>query len=120
MVVQQAEIEQLLSLDHEQRHLEVKGPGRLNDRTLVGRVARATMAMGNLRDGGLVCIGIDDDKIAAMQPGLSATQLVDWSDFDNVSSAPSVRSDAPAEPRSSGHGHGLDLDQEVGGPGPAR
>lgn len=41
--------------------------------------------MGNLRDGGPVCIGIDDGQIAAMQPALAAAQLADWTDYDKVS-----------------------------------
>lgn len=93
--MQRAELEQLLALDHEQRHLEVKGPGGLSDKDFIGRVARAAMAMGNLRDGGLVCIGVDDDQIAAMQPGLDAGHLAEWSDFDNVSAALARYSDPP-------------------------
>lgn len=45
------------------------------------------MAMGNLRDGGLVCLGIDNTQIAAMAPGLSQTQLTAWSDFDDAHDA---------------------------------
>lgn len=90
-MVTQAELEQLLEL----RHLEVKAPGGLDDNVLVARVARAVMAMGNLRDGGLVCIGIDDGQIAAMRPGLTAAQLADWTDFDRVSAALGKYSDPP-------------------------
>lgn len=94
-MVSQAELEQLLELGHELRHFEVKGPGGLDDNVLVARVARAVMAMGNLRDGGLVCIGIDDGQIAEMMPGLSAEQLTDWTDFDKVSAALGKYSDPP-------------------------
>jgi len=94
-VVTQAELEHLLELGHELRHLEVKAPGGLDDNLLVARVARAVMAMGNLRDGGLVCVGIDDGQIAAMQPGLTAAQLADWTDFDRVSAALGKYSDPP-------------------------
>lgn len=94
-MVTQAELEQLLELGHELRHLEVKAPGGLDDNVLVARAARAVMAMGNLRDGGLVCIGIDDGQIAAMQPGLTAAQLADWTDFDKVSAALGKYSDPP-------------------------
>lgn len=94
-MVTQAELEQLLELGHELRHLEVKAPGGLDDNVLVARVARAVMAMGNLRDGGLVCIGIDDGQIAAMRPGLTAAQLADWTDFDRVSAALGKYSDPP-------------------------
>jgi len=94
-VVTQEELEQLLKLGHELRHLEVKAPGGLDDKVLVARVARAAMAMGNLRDGGLVVVGIDDGQIAAMQPGLNAAQLADWTDFDKVSAALGKYSDPP-------------------------
>jgi hypothetical protein len=94
-VVTEEELEQLLSLGHEFRHLEVKGPCGLGDKALVAKVARAVMAMGNLRDGGLVCIGIDDGQIAHMLPGLTADQLADWTDFDKVSAALGKYSDPP-------------------------
>ncbi len=94
-MVTQEELEQLLKLSHELRHLEVKAPGGLDDKVLVARVARAAMAMGNLRDGGLVIVGIDDGQLAAMQPGLNAAQLADWTDFDKVSAALGKYSDPP-------------------------
>lgn len=79
------EIEDLLAYNHEIQSFEVKGPGDVNDKPLVAKVARAVMAMGNLRDGGYVCVGIDDKQLQAMQPGLNSAQLAGWSDFDKVS-----------------------------------
>lgn len=79
------EIEQLLALGHEIRSFEVKGPGSLTDKAYCAKIARAAIAMGNLRDGGLICLGIDDTQMAAMQPGLGPPLLAEWSDFDNVS-----------------------------------
>lgn len=81
------DVEQLLALGHETRSFEVKAPGDLSDKAYCAKVARASMAMGNLRDGGVVCLGIDETQMAAMLPGLSQQQLQDWSDFDNVSDA---------------------------------
>jgi hypothetical protein len=46
-------VEQLLLLGHESRSFEVKGPGELKDKAFCAKVARAAMAMANLRDGGL-------------------------------------------------------------------
>src|SRR5262245_50662035 len=42
--------------------------------------------MGNIRDGGLVCIGIDEKHLSQMLPGLGQ-YLAEWSDFDDVSAA---------------------------------
>jgi hypothetical protein len=86
-VVTSTEVEEILALGHELRSFEVKGPGDLSDKAYCAKIARAAMAMGNLRDGGLVCLGIDDTQMAAMTPGLSQPQLADWSDYDNVHDA---------------------------------
>lgn len=81
----QQDVEDGLRLGRESRSFEVKGSGSITDKQYVARVARAVMAMGNLRDGGQVCLGIDDDQMAPMKPGLSPAQVVEWTDYDNVS-----------------------------------
>ncbi len=86
-------MESFLALGHELRAFEVKGPGSLRDRGFCAKVARAAMAMGNLRDGGLICIGIDESAIAQMQPGLTDEELASWSDHDEVSTQLSRLSD---------------------------
>lgn len=45
------------------------------------------MAMGNRRDGGVVCVGVDETQMQAMLPGLSVDQAAEWADFDNVADA---------------------------------
>ncbi|RYB88331.1 hypothetical protein EUA06_21485 [Nocardioides glacieisoli] len=97
-MVTQTELEALLAAGNEIRSFEVKGPGSpggLGDKAYVARIARAAMAMGNHRDGGLVVLGIDDKQMGAMVPGLGPTQLNEWSDYDNVSSALAKYSDPP-------------------------
>lgn len=94
-MVTSADVEEILSLGHELRSFEAKGPGDLSDKAYCAKVARAAMAMGNLRDGGMVCLGIDDSQLSSMMPGLSHQQLKDWSDYDNVSDALSRYSDPP-------------------------
>ncbi|MEV0610816.1 RNA-binding domain-containing protein [Polymorphospora rubra] len=89
------DVQQLLALGHEVRSFEVKGPGDLDDKAYCARVARAAIALGNLRDGGLICVGIDDTRMVDMLPGLSATQLSGWSDFDNVNDALARYADPP-------------------------
>lgn len=83
MVIQQ-DVEDSLRLGRESRSFEVKGSGGITDKHYVARVVRAVMAMGNLRDGGQVCLGIDDDQMATMNPGLSPAQVAEWTDYDNV------------------------------------
>ncbi|WP_109474816.1 helix-turn-helix domain-containing protein [Ornithinimicrobium cavernae] len=80
-------VEQRLTLGHEDRSFEVKGPLNLTDKAHRAKVARAAMAMGNLRDGGFICIGIDETRMREMLPGLDDTEFEQWSDFDNVSDA---------------------------------
>jgi hypothetical protein len=92
-VISADDVEGLLALGHELRAFEVKGPGALRDRAFCAKVARAAMAMGNLRDGGIVCIGVDKSDLARMQPGLTDEQLASWSDHDEVSTQLSRFSD---------------------------
>ncbi|KZF02229.1 hypothetical protein A2J03_29115 [Rhodococcus sp. EPR-157] len=94
-MIEQKDVEQQLALDHETRSFEVKGPRDFTDTSYVAKIARAAMAMGNLSDGGVVCLGIDDDRIREMKPGLTSAQAADWSDFDNVSAALAKYSDPP-------------------------
>jgi hypothetical protein len=96
-VVDAQTVEQMLALGHETRAFEVKRPARRTDKQYCAIVARAAMAMGNLRDGGLVCLGIDDDKVASMQPGLTPELVREWSDFDNVHAAVDRFSDPPVD-----------------------
>ena len=94
-MVDQQELEALLAPGHEIASFEVKGPGGLSDKAYTAKVARASMAMGNHRDGGLVCLGIDDKQMSQMTPGLNTDQLREWSDYDNVSAALARYSDPP-------------------------
>ncbi|OZF01008.1 hypothetical protein CH300_18745 [Rhodococcus sp. 15-1154-1] len=94
-MIEQKDVEQQLALDHETRSFEVKGPRDFTDTSYVAKIARAAMAMGNLSDGGVVCLGVDDDRMREMKPGLNSAQAAAWSDFDNVSAALAKYSDPP-------------------------
>jgi hypothetical protein len=94
-VVTLSDVEQLLALGHETRSFEVKGPGDRGDKGYCAKIARAAMAMGNLRDGGLVCLGIGETQMVSALPGLSPQQVLDWSDFDYVSDALARYCDPP-------------------------
>ena len=92
------ELEELLALGHESRSFEVKGPGNpgdLGDKPYVAKIAKAVIAMGNLRDGGLVCLGIDEPRMSAMKPGLSTEQVAAWVDYDLVHAAIARYADPP-------------------------
>lgn len=86
-VISREEVEQLLGVGNESQSFEVKGPGILGETAFVAKVARAVMAMGNRRDGGVVCIGIDEVQMKEIGSGLDARQAADWGDFDNVAAA---------------------------------
>ena len=88
------QVVQLLALGHESRSFEVKGPLSLADKAHCAKVARAVIAMGNLRDGGIVLIGVDETQMTEMLPGLSDEDFGAWSDFDNVSDALALRGPA--------------------------
>ncbi|UFU06590.1 hypothetical protein [Ruania halotolerans] len=64
------QVVQLLALGHESRSFEVKGPLSLTAKSHCAKAARAVMAMGNLRDGGIVLIGVDEAQMTEMLPGL--------------------------------------------------
>jgi hypothetical protein len=91
------EVEERLKFNYETRAFEVKGPGLRSHKAFLAKVVRAALAMGNLPDGGRVCIGIDNKKMAAMQPGLDATQFAEWSSFDAVTGAFTEYADPPLQ-----------------------
>lgn len=94
-MVTRDELQDALSLGYESRSFEVKGPGNLTDNAYCAKIARAVMAVGNLRDGGLVCIGVDENHMAEVAPGLSDEQLQSWSNFDDVTDKLARFSDPP-------------------------
>jgi hypothetical protein len=95
--VQRQGVEEFLKFSYETRAFEVKGPSLRSHKALLAKVVRAALAMGNLPDGGRVCIGIDNKKMAAMQPGLDATQFAEWSNFDAVTAAFTEYADPPLQ-----------------------
>lgn len=92
-----AQVEHYLWLGHELRGFEVKGSGARGDNPLLVKVVRALLGLGNLRDGGLLVIGIDDKQMAAMQPGLNEAQARSWMEYDQLASTISKYSDPPVE-----------------------
>ncbi|MCP3170167.1 putative DNA binding domain-containing protein [Myxococcus sp. QH3KD-4-1] len=71
---------QALAVQGERREIEFKES--VHDKPAARKVIRAVAAMANLRDGGLVVLGIED-KTGAIR-GLSPSELSQWSDRDKA------------------------------------
>lgn len=78
---------EILVRGRELRAVEHKGPGLRSDKRFLGRVARAVMGMANLRDGGLVTIGVEDHDGKPVPTGLETAQLDSWRRYDDVASS---------------------------------
>jgi hypothetical protein len=59
------------------------------------KVIRASLSMGNLRDGGRIIIGIDDKDPAALRPGLSNAELESWLAYDDLARKVGEYADLP-------------------------
>lgn len=94
-MISRSDVEQLLLLGNESASFEVKGPGSPRDKAFAAKVARAVMAMGNRRDGGVVCVGVDQAVMASMGPGLTPEQVTQWGDLDLVAAKLALYSDPP-------------------------
>jgi predicted HTH transcriptional regulator len=88
---------------HEGRNVEFKGPGNPKDTAFLAKVAKAAIAMSNLRDGGTILVGLDDTDAATGGPGLSAEDSGLWLDYDLVSDRLASYCDPPVEFRVSLH-----------------
>ena len=86
------EFAQIISLAHEIRGVEFKGPGSSSDRRLFAQVVKAVLGMANRRDGGRVIIGVEDLGNALNPIGLDAGQLATWN-YDHVSDRVAVYAD---------------------------
>lgn len=87
MALTPEEVNEVLALRHELRHVEFKRSGDRADKGYVATVARAVMAMGNLPDGGHVVLGVAEADGQLAVTGLSKTQLAQWLDHDEVADA---------------------------------
>lgn len=89
------ELEAALRLGYESRHLELKGPGPRTDSQVMARVIRASLSLGNLRDGGHVVIGIDDKEPGSFGPGLTEAEARTWRAYDDISRKMGQYADPP-------------------------
>lgn len=88
-------LEERLASGYEQRAFELKGAGLRTDRAFFAKVARAALSMGNLRDGGVIVIGIDDKDPASLRPGLNDEQRSSWAEYDHVARSLAEYADPP-------------------------
>lgn len=86
------EFAQIMSLAHEIRGVEFKGPGSSSDRRLFAQVVKAMLGMANRRDGGRVVIGVEDLGSVLNPIGLDTGQLATWN-YDHVADRVAVYAD---------------------------
>jgi len=86
------EFEDLLEPGYERRGVEFKPPGPRTDKYLLAKVARAVLGMANRRDGGLVIIGVEENKKVLNPIGLTHADLATWN-YDDVSASIGVYAD---------------------------
>ena len=73
------QIDDYLSLKYEFSDTECKGPGKLDDNPLLGKVIRAAIGMANRQNGGIVIIGMAENNDHTLYPcGLTDEQLATW------------------------------------------
>lgn len=84
--MQEAEFAEILARGRELRNVEHKGPGRRDNKAFLARVVRAVIGTANLRDGGIVTVGVTevDGKLTAV--GVADNDLRTWSSYDDVAS----------------------------------
>ena len=83
---------ELLTLRYEPRGLEFKGARPRTDRLFFARVVRACLGMANLRDGGRVIIGVDEQGGVLDPVGLSDADLATWR-YDDIAAGLSTYAD---------------------------
>ncbi len=89
-------INELVHYSSERTDVEVKGPGKRDDKCFFARVSRAMMGMANRRDGGLVVIGIEDKNKKLTPIGLNEKDIATWNK-DDVADRLNNYADPPVE-----------------------
>lgn len=83
---------ELVALGHELQGVECKSPGSRTDKLLLIKAVKAMLGMANRRDGGLVIIGVQDNKTALVPVGLNAKDLAAWT-YDDLANSVSEYAD---------------------------
>ena len=77
------QLDNLQALGHEQPRVEYKGSGKLTSKRFAAKVVRAILAMSNIRDGGIVVIGVEDVDGVVKWSGVHNDDITTWT-YDNL------------------------------------
>ncbi len=80
------ELLELIAFGREQRAVEFKGHGARTDKSFLVTVVRAVLAMANLRDGGTVVVGVQEDRTGLRPDGLYPEERDSWNYDDTADS----------------------------------
>jgi len=83
---------EIIKYNGEQPGVEFKCAGSMADKPFVARVVRAMLGMSNRADGGLVIVGIDDDRNSIEPAGVPPDYMATWT-FDALSDIVAVYAD---------------------------
>jgi predicted HTH transcriptional regulator len=83
---------QLITVGHELSGIECKGPGSRQNKEFLAKVIRAMLGMANRRDGGLVIIGVEENKDGMSLVGLGDPEAASWK-YDDLSDSVAVYAD---------------------------
>lgn len=84
------QVASLLALRHESRSVEFKSAGPFSDKRLRSRVIRAILGMANLRDGGVILLGVS--KTGELTSS-GSVDLTEWANHDALAGAVSAYAD---------------------------
>ncbi len=79
---------------HELTNVECKGPGKLSDNPLFGRVVRAVIGMANRPGGGIVIVGISERNHVLCPEGLTDEQMATWR-YEDIADGINKHADPP-------------------------
>lgn len=89
------EVQAAVEYGHETASLEFKRADTLKSKSYVAMVARAAMALANSRDGGHILLGIDEKDPSGPSSGVTAPQLAEWLNHDDVMAKLNTYADPP-------------------------
>ena len=78
-----ADFARIMELGHELRGVEFKGPGPVSSGRLVAQVVKAVLGLANIRDGGRVIVGVEDNGNVLNPIGIGDDDLSTWT-YDAV------------------------------------
>lgn len=86
----------LIARGRELRGIEFKASGSRTDRAFLAKVARAVIGLSNIRDGGLLVLGVEESGGALKANGVTAPDRASW-DPDSTGDSLARCMDPPAD-----------------------